>query len=87
MASGDDLVVTGSHGGHPKTPNWYLNLTAAGAATVEVPGDRWQVTARELEEGAERDECWRLLVDAYPDVGTYQELTDRRLPVAVLSPI
>ena len=82
---GDDLLVTGSRGGHPETPNWYKNLMAAGEAEVQVGADTWSVTARELPEGAEREECWRLLVEAYPDFASYQELTDRRLPVAVLS--
>jgi deazaflavin-dependent oxidoreductase (nitroreductase family) len=80
---GDDLVVVGSNGGNPKTPNWYLNLMAAGGGTVQVGADRWDVTARELE-GGERDECWALATAAYPDFASYQELTERRIPVAVL---
>ena len=80
---GDDLLVCGSNGGNPVAPNWYRNLMAAGEAHVEVGGDRWAVTAREVD-GAEREECWKLLVDGYPDFASYQELTDRRLPVAVL---
>lgn len=82
---GDDLLVTGSNGGNPKVPNWYENLVAAGEAHVEVDGDRWAVSVRELDEGPEREECWGLLVAGYPDFATYQELTDRRLPVAVLA--
>ena len=81
---GDDLVVTGSNGGNPETPNWYKNLMAVDRAHVEVGSDRWAVTARELDDGSERDECWDLLVAGYPDFASYQELTDRRLPVAVL---
>ncbi|WP_436793150.1 nitroreductase family deazaflavin-dependent oxidoreductase [Actinospongicola halichondriae] len=79
----DDLLVCGSNGGNPEAPNWYRNLMAAGEAHVEVGGDRWAVTAREVE-GAERDQCWELLVAGYPDFASYQELTDRTLPVAVL---
>jgi F420H(2)-dependent quinone reductase len=81
---GDDLVVVGSGGGSPATPNWYKNLMAAGGAEVQVGGDRWPVAARELEDGAERDECWSLAAAVYPGFDSYQRLTDRRLPVAVL---
>jgi len=81
---GDDVLVTGSNGGNPETPNWYENLAAAGEAHVGVGSERWAVTVRELDEGSERDECWELLVAGYPDFATYQELTDRQLPVAVL---
>lgn len=80
---GDDLLVCGSNGGNPEAPNWYKNLMAAGEAHVEVAGDRWPVTARQVE-GDERVECWDLLVAGYPDFASYQELTDRQLPVAVL---
>jgi deazaflavin-dependent oxidoreductase (nitroreductase family) len=80
----DDLIVCGSRGGHPETPNWYKNLAAAGGAHVEVGDERWAVDFRELEESPEREECWKLLVSAYPDFASYQELTSRRLPVAVL---
>lgn len=80
---GDDIVVGGSNGGNPKAPAWYLNLGAAGRAEVDVDGERWEVTAREVE-GAEREECWDLLVRTYPDFEAYQRLTDRRIPVSVL---
>ena len=80
---GDDLLVCGSNGGNKVTPNWYLNLRAAGEATVRVGPDEWHVRAREVE-GAEREECWELLCAAYPDFPTYQAHTERLLPVSVL---
>lgn len=80
---GDDIVVGGSNGGNHATPNWYLNLRAAGRAEVQVGTERWPVTFREVE-GPERDECWALLAATYPDFDTYQSLTARRIPVAVL---
>ncbi len=70
----------------PTTPNWYRNLMAAGGGDVEVDGKRMAVTAREVPEGPERDECWDLAVAAYPDFTSYQELTERQIPVAVLTP-
>lgn len=83
IRDGDDLLVAGSNGGNPDTPNWYRNLMAAGGAHVEVEGERWAVTARQVE-GAERERRWELLVAGYPDFASYQELTDRQIPVAVL---
>lgn len=80
----DDLVVVGSNGGNPVTPNWYRNLMAAGGGHVQVGAERWAVTARELPDGPERERCWSLACAAYPDFATYQELTERRIPVAVL---
>ena len=80
---GDDLLVCGSNAGNRETPNWYRNLMAAGGGTVMVAGESWDVTARAVE-GPEREECWALLIAAYPDFTTYQAHTDRVLPVAVL---
>jgi deazaflavin-dependent oxidoreductase (nitroreductase family) len=81
---GDDLVVCGSNGGNRETPNWYRNLKAAGGGSVTVAGDTWDVEAREVQ-GAERDECWELLCTGYEHFRTYQALSDRPFPVAVLA--
>ncbi|MEZ5244859.1 MAG: nitroreductase/quinone reductase family protein [Acidimicrobiales bacterium] len=82
---GDDLIVVGSNGGNPTTPNWWANLVAAGEAHVEVGADRWAVEVHELDDGTERDDCWALACAAYPDFASYQELTDRKIPIAVLT--
>lgn len=82
---GDVLLVIGSRGGHDETPNWYQNLQAAGEAHVEVGAERWVVTSREVEQGVDRDEAWKALTEAYPDFAVYQTLTDRQLPISVLS--
>lgn len=81
---GDDLVVVASAGGSDTTPNWYKNLLAAGGAEVQVGAVRWSVAARELDDGPERDECWSLAAAVYPGFDSYQQFTERRIPVAVL---
>src|SRR6478735_1551212 len=43
---GEDLIVVGSNGGNPVTPNWYKNLLAAETTEVQVGPDRWWTTAR-----------------------------------------
>ncbi len=83
---GDQFVVCGSNGGNPDVPNWYRNLVAAGEAQVEADGDRRRCSFSEVPEGPEREECWRLLVAAYPHFTSYQELTERRLPIGLLTP-
>jgi deazaflavin-dependent oxidoreductase (nitroreductase family) len=85
VPSGDDLVVIGSGGGSAATPNWYKNLIAAGRGEVQVGADRWAVTARELPEGPERDECWALATAVYAGFDSYQTFTDRVIPVAILT--
>jgi len=81
----DDVIVIGSYAGNPKAPNWWKNLVAAGTAHVEVGAERWAVDAIELPDGEERDECWQLACEAYPDFASYQDLTDRKIPVGLLT--
>ena len=82
---GDDLLVCGSQGGRPEHPNWWKNLVAAGHAEVQVGAETYPVDFHEATDPAERDEVWRLLIAGYPDFASYQVLTDRVLPVGVLT--
>ncbi|MBE7187413.1 nitroreductase/quinone reductase family protein [Jatrophihabitans endophyticus] len=82
---GDELLVCGSQAGTPQAPNWWKNLEAAGRATAQVGSDTFEVTSRVVTDEAERAEAWTMLTDAYPDFATYQKLTDRVLPIAVLT--
>jgi deazaflavin-dependent oxidoreductase (nitroreductase family) len=81
---GDDLLVCGSNAGNPEAPNWWKNLVTAGEAEVQVGPDQWPVTARVVTDPDERAECWKLLVAGYPDFTTYEQLTERQMPIAVL---
>ena len=81
---GDDLIVCGSQGGTPQDPNWWKNLVAAGRATVQVSAESYDVDVQVVTDPAERVQLWSLLTAAYPDFATYQALTDRVLPIAVL---
>ncbi|MGI8679778.1 MAG: nitroreductase/quinone reductase family protein [Jatrophihabitans sp.] len=82
---GDDLLVCGSQAGTAEPPNWWQNLVAAGQAEAQVGDQTWPVDARVVTEPAERAEAWALLTAAYPDFATYQALTDRVLPIALLT--
>ena len=82
---GEDLLVCGSQGGTPEEPNWWQNLVAAGTGVAQVGADAFDVVSRVVIDEAERAEAWTLLTTAYPDFGSYQALTARVLPVAVLS--
>ena len=45
------------NGWAPAEPAWWLNLQAHPEATVELPGDRFEVRGR-AAVGAERDRLW-----------------------------
>jgi deazaflavin-dependent oxidoreductase (nitroreductase family) len=80
-----DLLIVASRGGSPSHPGWFHNLRANPATTVQVGKRRISVTAR-VAGDEERARVWPMLVEANPDYGEYEGLTDRKFPVVVLTP-
>ncbi|MCX4831231.1 nitroreductase family deazaflavin-dependent oxidoreductase [Streptomyces sp. NBC_01016] len=83
---GDDYLIVASTGGAPKHPSWYLNLLARPEAEIQVKGEHIPVVARSAADGAERTHLWQLVTGYWPNYDTYQERTDRLIPVVVLTP-
>ena len=85
QAAGDNHVIFASKAGAPTNPDWYHNLVANAAASIEV-GDRTvSVTAR-IAEGAERDRLWSRQKQLMPGFADYEASTTRQIPVVVLEP-
>lgn len=80
-----DLVIVASRGGSKATPAWWYNLEADPSTAVQVGTERREVVARTATP-EEKRELWPRLVDLYADYETYQERTDRDIPVVILSP-
>jgi len=80
---GDHLVIFASKAGAPTNPDWYHNLRAHPAASVEVGGERYDVVAR-VAEGDERDRLWEAQKRETPPFAEYEQKTDRTIPVVVL---
>ena len=73
---GDDLLLVASQGGAPTHLNWYHNLSANPDVQVQVQGDVFAATAR----------LWSIMTDVWPNYDSYQERTDRQIPLVVLTP-
>lgn len=76
-------AIVASKGGAPEHPAWYFNIKANPAVTLQDGDKVVSLTARELS-GAEREEWWRLAVEAYPPYAEYQTKTARQIPVIIL---
>ena len=81
----DGWVVLASWGGRDVDPDWYANLAADPACTVQIGRRRIEAEAETLE-GDRRDELWRKAIAAYEDYAKYQARTARRIPVVLLRP-
>ncbi len=78
-------VVFASKGGAPTNPDWYHNLKANPNVRIEVGSDTVEVVAGEAS-GDERERLFRMQAERMPQFAEYQQKTDRRIPVIVLTP-
>lgn len=85
LSDGDRIVFVASSGGLPKDPQWYRNLVADPACTVQVR-DRVQPMRARTATPAERAELWPRLVALYADFDSYQSWTEREIPVVICEP-
>jgi F420H(2)-dependent quinone reductase len=79
------LLVIASNAGGPRDPDWYRNLVANPAVTVEVDGAQYAATARPLD--GDRDEVFARIVDQYPFFADHQKGIDRTIPVVELTSV
>jgi deazaflavin-dependent oxidoreductase (nitroreductase family) len=79
-------AVVASKGGAPSHPVWYHNLVANPRVELQDGPVKQDYVAREVH-GAERDLWWARANETWPDYASYQEKTDRTIPVFVLTPV
>jgi deazaflavin-dependent oxidoreductase (nitroreductase family) len=78
-----EYALVASMGGAPKNPVWYHNIKADPTALMIQDGpEPFDAVAREVE-GDERARWWDRAVAVYPPYATYQERTERQIPVLV----
>lgn len=81
-----NMVLIASNGGAPSHPAWYWNLHANPVAEVQVGNRKLRVRAEDAVSG-ERARLWNKAVSVYSGYATYQQRTDREIPVVILRPV
>ena len=81
---GEDYVVVGSNSGRDVNADWVSNVRANGDVTVELGGETFAARGR-VTAGEERDRLFEVHATALPHFRKYQAMTDRTLPVVVLT--
>jgi deazaflavin-dependent oxidoreductase (nitroreductase family) len=84
LRDGESFVVVGSNNGGPRDPHWWLNLKVSSTAEVQVMKESFTAKAQ-LATGEERARLWPLLVAFNSPFGRYEKMTDREIPVVVLT--
>lgn len=84
-AAPDTIFVFASKAGAPTNPDWYYNLVAAGAGTVEVGTQTYEADIEEIT-GAERDRVFAEQARRYAGFAEYAQKTAgiRTIPVLAL---
>jgi deazaflavin-dependent oxidoreductase (nitroreductase family) len=85
LKDGDRYVVFASKAGAPNNPDWYHNLVANPAISIEVGDEQIEVLAGEAE-GEERERLYRAQAERVPQFREYEAKTGRVIPVVVLTP-
>ncbi len=86
LSDGARLVVVASYGGDDRSPQWFHNLVADPKVTVEVLGTRREMRA-EVANADDKARLWPKLVKMYRAYATYQQRTEREIPVVILREI
>ncbi len=79
-------VLVGSKGGAPENPLWVANLRANPDVSVRDGRDVIEGRVRLVADPDERQRCWDAAVAAFPDYASYQQKTERQIPVFVVEP-
>jgi deazaflavin-dependent oxidoreductase (nitroreductase family) len=86
FAEGENAwLVVASAGGSASNPAWYYNIAAhPDEVWAEFGGRQRHVTPVQLE-GEERAEAWRRITQVQPRYASYEQKTDRAIPVIKLT--
>lgn len=80
------VVLVASKGGATRHPLWYLNIRENPRVTITFEGRTRQMNARTAST-AEKAELWPAIVAAYRGYASYQDRTERDIPVVVLEAV
>ncbi|MGD0386141.1 MAG: nitroreductase family deazaflavin-dependent oxidoreductase [Solirubrobacteraceae bacterium] len=85
VRDGENVVLVASKGGYPRHPAWFHNLKAHPDTNVQIGSRRLAVRAR-VADPQERARLWPKVVAAYAGYETYQQRTEREIPLVILEP-
>ncbi len=79
-------AAVASKGGAPENPTWFANFIAHPVVQLQDGPEPALYRAR-IAEGEERREWWDHAVATWPTYASYQQKTDREIPVFLLEPV
>lgn len=86
VADGRNYILVASQGGAPKHPYWYHNLKADPNVEIRDKTEVYTMRVREVVDTEERKRLWAIAVEAFPPYQSYQQKTERVIPLFVAEP-
>ncbi|MCW5845034.1 MAG: nitroreductase family deazaflavin-dependent oxidoreductase [Caldilinea sp.] len=87
VADGRNYILVASQGGAPKHPYWYHNLKADPNVEIRDKTEVYTMRVREVVDTEERKRLWAIAVEAFPPYQSYQQKTERVIPLFVAEPV
>jgi deazaflavin-dependent oxidoreductase (nitroreductase family) len=78
-------AIFASKAGAPSNPDWYYNVVANPAVSLELGTSTVAGTARVADAG-ERQPIWDRQKSTYPQFAEYEAKTGREIPVVIVDP-
>lgn len=86
VQEGNTWIIVASKGGDDDHPAWFLNLRDNPSVTIETgPGTSLRATAR-IASASERERLWPQITAAYSNYASYQQRTQREIPLVMIEP-
>ena len=79
-------LLVASYAGSDTHPKWYLNLVAHPEVEVQIRDERFAARAR-TATAEEKPALWDFMTKMYPRFQTFQESTEREIPLVILERI
>lgn len=87
VADGRNYILVASKGGAPEHPLWYYNLKADPDVEIRDKTEVYAMRVREVVDAEERRRVWAIAVEAFPPYQSYQDKTDRLIPLFIAEPV
>ena len=84
MPDGDRVILVASYAGDDRHPQWFNNLVADPAVTVQIAGESRRMRAA-VATPDEKARLWPRVVELYQGYEAYQRGTSRDIPVVILT--
>jgi F420H(2)-dependent quinone reductase len=79
----DQILVVASNAGTSSDPAWLLNIRAYSSVSVDLKGQKMNLTAREASV-EEKSSLWYTLTSAFPKWQMMEDRSTREFPVVIL---